>query len=87
MTYYDEEAIYQDADVEQAELEAAARRISALKKRGVCTHGGWMGRPANGQIYYPEQADLKPGQVRCTELCQQTFDSEEDLLEARAAVL
>jgi hypothetical protein len=30
-----------DADIEMAELEAAGRRSSALRKRGICDHG-WL---------------------------------------------
>ena len=40
------EAIYYerlDADLEMAEFEAEGRRISALHKRGICTHGSGLG--------------------------------------------
>lgn len=38
---YDPEAIYQDADLEMADLEAAAAANAAKRKAGICTHG-WM---------------------------------------------
>jgi hypothetical protein len=43
--FYDEElpAGYQDADIEMAEMEAEGRRIAALHRRGVCTHGAGLG--------------------------------------------
>jgi hypothetical protein len=43
---YDPEvpAGYQDADIEQAEFEAAGRRLAALRRRGICTHGWRLGR-------------------------------------------
>lgn len=49
---FDPEAIYQDADIEQAEYEQEARGIAAQKRRGICAHGwmrgvgsgGWPGR-------------------------------------------
>ena len=40
------EAIYYerlDMDIEMAELEAESRRISALHRRGICTHGAGLG--------------------------------------------
>ncbi len=38
---------FQDADLEMTALTAAANRETALRKRGLCTHG-WTGR-AEGQ--------------------------------------
>ena len=43
------EAIYYerlDADIEMAAFEAEGRRISALHKRGICTHGAGLGYKA-----------------------------------------
>ena len=43
------EAIYYerlDADIEMAQMEAEGRRISALHKRGICTHGAGLGYKA-----------------------------------------
>lgn len=34
---------YQDADIEQAELEAQAAEIAADRARGVCRHGWFQG--------------------------------------------
>lgn len=87
--YHDEEvpAGFQDADIEMAELTELGHRIGDLNRQGICTHNGWVSRPANGQIYYPVQAELKPGQVACSEECGRIFDSEEELLNERAALL
>ena len=43
MDAFDEDvpAGLRDADLEMAGLEAQARRASALRKRGICTHG-WI---------------------------------------------
>jgi hypothetical protein len=68
---YDPEAIYQDADIEQAEMEAIGNRIHQLRKQGVCCHQsvvGYRNPPA-----YPEQEGLEPGQLRCTDGCGQVF--------------
>jgi hypothetical protein len=41
--------MYNDADIETAELEASARHHAALRKRGICTHGWTQGNvDANG---------------------------------------
>ena len=37
---YDEEAIYQDADIEQAEMIELGNRLADLEASGVCTHQG-----------------------------------------------
>ena len=37
---YDEEAIYQDADIEQAEMIELGNHIASLEASGVCTHQG-----------------------------------------------
>ena len=39
-----------DADIEMAEFEAEGRRISALHKRGICTHGAGLGHRAAGDL-------------------------------------
>ncbi len=88
MSYgYDEEAIYQDADIEQAQLEEAGNRIHDLNKRGVCTHEGWVGRSKTGESIYPEQDVLIGDEVRCTHGCGKLFASEEALLDERAAII
>lgn len=45
---WDEEvpAGYQDADLEQAAFEEEGRRLAALHKRGICTHGWQLGGSA-----------------------------------------
>lgn len=69
-----------DADIEQAQLEEAARHESALKRKGICAHG-WR------QGYTPRhRPDLKPGQVQCLD-CKRVFDSEEEANEARSEAL
>lgn len=45
---YDEEAVYQDADIEQARYEEEGRALAADRKRGICHHGGGLGF---GHIY------------------------------------
>lgn len=52
---YDPEvpAGYQDADLEQCELEAQSNAARLLRKRGVCSHGWQQGMPASGQ--WPER--------------------------------
>lgn len=86
MTFYDEEALYQDADLEQADLEREGRHIARLAAAGICTHGAWVGVSASGEVFYPEQEGLQPGQVRCSD-CKRLFDTEDDLLDARKEVL
>lgn len=81
MSYYDEEAVYQDADIEQAEMERAGNAIHAARKAGRCTHQSAVG--FSGTVYYPEQEGLKIGQLRCTEGCGTVFDSDEDWDDAR----
>lgn len=46
MSVYDPEvpAGYQDADIEQSAFEAEGRRIAALHRKGICTHGCRLGR-------------------------------------------
>lgn len=89
MSYgYDPElpAGFQDADFEMRELAEEGARIAQLRKAGICTHESWVGLPASGEVFYPEQEDLKPGQVRCTDLCKALFDTEDELFEAREEV-
>lgn len=44
-----------------------------------CRHSSRVGLPESGEIFYPEQENLRPGQVACTDGCGQVFDSEADL--------
>lgn len=40
---YDPEAVYQDADIEQAAFEAEGARLAALRRQGICSHGWRLG--------------------------------------------
>lgn len=78
---YDPEAVYQDADIEQAEWEAEGRALHAAQKAGRCCHTstvGYSGRSARR----PEQEGLRIGQQRCTEGCGRVFDSDEEWADA-----
>lgn len=87
--YYDEEAIYQDADIEQAQAIQDSNHIDRQRAKGICMHNSVVGGGHNGQgpleggAYYPEQIGLKPGQMRCTEGCGEIFESDEDWHDAR----
>jgi hypothetical protein len=58
---FDAEAVYQDADIEQAEYEAQARGIAAQKRRGICGHG-WMRGP--GTAGWPDHAEIDADRAR-----------------------
>lgn len=61
--FYDEEAIYQEADILQAQYEEESARMVADEKRGICHHSARFGyRP---EPLYPEQEGLVYGQSRC----------------------
>jgi len=79
---YDEEAIFQDADIEMAEYAREARRDASLRNLGVCLHSSVVGSgngsgPLPGGLYYAEQEGLTGTQVRCTDTCGEVFDSDE----------
>lgn len=57
-----------DADMEQAEFEAAGRAEAAARKRGECPHSHGYGY-AGGKEFYPGQGALRPGEFRCTDIC------------------
>jgi hypothetical protein len=44
MYYYDEEAVYQDADILQAQYEAEGRALDRDRAKGICHHGSRLGR-------------------------------------------
>jgi hypothetical protein len=67
---------YQDADIEQAELQAAARHEAAVRRRGVCTHGSWQGHTER------HRPDLEPGEVECLD-CHVRFPDERALWDER----
>jgi hypothetical protein len=77
---YDDPGTYSDADIEQAEMEAEGRRLAALRRQGICTHGSVVGY--HDPPIYPEQEGLKPGQERCTAGCGRVFDSDDDWIAA-----
>lgn len=71
-----------DADLEMAELTAAGDAAAAARAAGRCAHGsavGYLPVPV-----YPEQVDLKPGQLRCTEGCQRVFADDDEWYGAMA---
>ena len=76
MSYYDPEAIYQDSDIEAAEMAEAGNAIAAAQARGVCCHMSAVGY--RSVPVYTEQEGLKPGQMRCTDGCGEVFADEED---------
>jgi hypothetical protein len=70
MTYFDEDPwadvealgnLRHEADMEQAEMEAAGNAIARAERAGICTHGSAAGY--HNPPLYPEQAGLKPGQL------------------------
>ena len=78
---YDPEAVIQDADIEQFEMEQIGRSIAQARKAGHCTHQSVVGY--RQPIFYPEQEGLKPGQMRCTEGCGRVFEDDDDWYYAR----
>jgi hypothetical protein len=85
--FYDEElpAGFQDADIEQYEMEQAGRAIHAARKAGRCTHQSVVGY--RNPAVYPEQEGLRPGQSKCTDGCGEVFDSDEDWHDAMDAAV
>jgi hypothetical protein len=81
MSFYDEEAVYQDADLEQWEMEQTGAVIDAQRRRGICCHLSVM--QYRNPPFYPEQEGLKPGQCICTDGCGKVFDTEDDWHDAR----
>ena len=69
-----------DADLEQAEMYRQGAALEAARKAGRCCHQGAVGYI--GQVVYPEQEGLEPGQLRCTDGCGQVFASDEDWWQA-----
>ena len=76
---YDPEAVIQDADIELAELYRIGARVSYLRKKGICCHTSSVGVSSTGEIFYPEQVGLRPGQQKCTDICGRVFDSAEEM--------
>jgi len=66
------------ADIEMAQLQAAANHESRLKKRGICTHGWLQGPP--GPVNKPTNI--------CTCLhCGKTWPTVEDAYKERRELL
>lgn len=73
-----------DADIEQAELDAAGDAAAVARKLGRCTHGHTVcHRPTP---FYTGQVGLRPGQQRCFD-CATVFDSDEALRAAQDAAV
>lgn len=53
---YDPEAVYQDADVLQAQYEEEGRQLAADRRRGICHHGWGLG---NGHKFTAEQVEAE----------------------------
>ncbi len=73
---FDEEAIYQDADIEQFELEAEGDHYWKLRAKGICTHSGRIGASSSGKIHYPIQKLLAVGEWYCTDGCRGIYQTE-----------
>ena len=83
--------IYNDADIEQAELIEQANRIAMIEASGVCTHQGVEGRgdgngPLPGGIYRESQRDIPAGHLKCHG-CDALFASHEEWLDASDAAM
>lgn len=91
MTFgYDEEAVFQDADIEMAELIYEANRRARLEAQGICTHQGVEGRgdgngPLPGGLYRESQRDIPVGHLKCHG-CGSLFESDEAWHAARNRV-
>ena len=79
--HYDEEAVIQEADIEQAEMISRGNYLARLKRNGVCIHDGVVGVSASGEIFYPEQEGLTGDQVRCWD-CKRVFEDDREWLDA-----
>ena len=64
--FYDEEAVYQEADILQAQYETEARQLEADVKAGICHHSGRYGY--RRVPFYAQQEGLEPGQWRCMDV-------------------
>lgn len=87
---YDEEAVYQDADIEMAEIAYEARRLRALEAQGVCTHqhvegGGDGNGPLPGGLYRESQRGIPVGHLKCHG-CGELYDSDEAWFEAMRSI-
>lgn len=78
MSHHDPElpAGCQDADIEQAEFGALGRRVTALRRKGICTHGWVQGQPGRSMT----------GPIKCLD-CGQEFLTADDWHDARHQLL
>lgn len=60
---YDPEAVYQEADIEQAEFEAQSAEAAALHRRGICTHG-WLLNGGVAPKYNRDRAGIEEDRKR-----------------------
>lgn len=67
---YDPESSVQDADIEMAELTAAANRDASLRRKGLCRHSWLQGPPGPAH---------KPTKVWTCHHCGKVFQSEAEL--------
>lgn len=74
---YDEEAVIQDADIEQAHMIARGNYLDSLIRRGVCIHDAVVGVSFTGEIFYPEQEGLEGDELRCRD-CGIVFANDDD---------
>jgi hypothetical protein len=85
---YEAEAIeteQRDADIEQYEMEQVGNAIYRAEQRGICTHGsavGYLPDPV-----YPEQEELKPGELKCTKGCGRVFENDAAWYDAMDAAI
>jgi hypothetical protein len=84
---YDEEAVYQEADLLQAQYEAESAEFVRLQRLGYCQHNSWVGLPDDGTIYYDEQIGLVGDQVRCTAGCGQVFENNAACASAKPVLM
>lgn len=79
MNYFghDPEAIYQDADILQAQYEAESAEHAATVRAGLCPHTGGIGTSSTGEVFYAVQQELAEGEVYCTGGCDTIFSWED----------
>lgn len=82
---WDNEVVYRDADIEQAQMVTEGNRLHRLRQSGMCLHSSAVSLPDSGEVFYPEQEGLQPGQVACTEHtggCNAVFPSQDAWFQA-----
>lgn len=88
---YDPEAVYQEADILQAQYEDESAKIRAYEKSGGCTHGSSQGVPEDRERFAERIAELEAAGVpeggRICLDCGFIAASEDAYEEARQAAL